>query len=813
MYNARPWASHAFEGVVHLREVTQPYTGQNFMTVFTPSILLLSFIPTCSSAFKMTLTDNSTLPQVNFQTWRSPEDSLAAIFEAIRDNGHTLRSFLLAAFESGNAAVKMFYGNNGPAAIIRCWDQKLYSTLNHTTFVTAAADVTIRRSRRELDVLKQAGLLRHPAKTVCQKRIDEFSLGYIRHQLKTSGPTLFRLLNGLTDESPTFVSTLGSMLLFHHSQQSNYLQTMMGLYLYSLGCPKRVLTLLNAIGLSVSHTSICTALKTLTDDALKRVKAAVRSQHWFLIYDNINFWRKKSHQRLDNADAIENGTTATIIIGEDLGKEVPPQSQRKPSLEDVTDTNDKHFVKFSSYHLLGILVRRLESFRPYAMSPPTIRTLATKETISFPLPAMHIDQSTLEGNLQSIQKIMREVLELPEDWFDDERRILVGGDMLTINRVRGLQKVLGLDESRFLRFLWAEPVMQLFHLQMNLCSAILRAHYGNISTPGSMAFNIARLNRKRLKPDMPCYYTAVEFLRNIYEAMVTRVWEVELDVDKLDEVETKLSAEHTKDSMRACLHKRVGGIVDKYLVSKPMLTTTFANANVNAALFIRDMTIFIELCDSIKKGDVGRIEEVLKIVTIMFQSGKTRNYGTELLRVNYAIHHVWSEQRKNAIFSSWLVNNRGEANSWLPADLYQEHNNLLTKTIHSAKGSSMTWETLAQSISTNIRMFSTIASKIESQYETPRNSTFHSVVSAEIDVQTILQSLRAYDILGKNPRPDGLNVPLVVDLVDDGMENLVSGGRYQRFLDNTDDDRDAMMEDLEKEFRDAQEYIQECLEQ
>jgi hypothetical protein len=372
----------------------------------------------------------------------------------------------------------------------------------------------------------------------------------------------------------------------------------------------------------------------------------------------------------------------------------------------------------------------------------------------------------LEGNLQVIQKIMREVLKLPEDWFDDDRRIIVGGDMLTIARVRGLQNVLGLDESRFLQFLWVEPAMQLFHLQMNLCSKILRAHYGNITTPGSMAFNIARLNRKRLKSDKPCYYTAVEFLRNIYEAMVVRVWEVELGVDKLDEIETHLSTEHSEDSMRTFLQEHVEGIVDKYLVSKPTLVTTFANANVNAALFIRDMTIFIELCDSIKKGDVGRIEEVLKIVTIMFQSGTTRNYGIELLRLNYAIHHVWSEQRKNAIFSSWLVNNRGEKDAWIPADLYQEHNNLLTKTIHSAKGSNMSWETMAGSVSTNIRMFSKIASKMDSQYETPDNSSFHSVVSAETDVQNILLSLRAYGILGKDPRPGGLDVPLVDDLVD-----------------------------------------------
>ncbi|KAI8360988.1 hypothetical protein B0O80DRAFT_493615 [Mortierella sp. GBAus27b] len=105
----------------------------------------------------------------------------------------------------------------------------------------------------------------------------------------------------------------------------------------------------------------------------------------------------------------------------------------------------------------------------------------------------------------------------------------------------------------------------------------------------------------------------------------------------------------------------------------------------------------------------------------MLQAGNAKNYAIELLRLMYGFRYAWSPQRKNAIISSWLVNTSGVEDKWIPADLYQEHNNLLTKSIHSAKGSNMSWNTLSGSISANVRLFSKIASKLESQYDTPFN--------------------------------------------------------------------------------------------
>ncbi|KAF9137473.1 hypothetical protein BGX30_010186 [Mortierella sp. GBA39] len=90
----------------------------------------------------------------------------------------------------------------------------------------------------------------------------------------------------------------------------------------------------------------------------------------------------------------------------------------------------------------------------------------------------------------------------------------------------------------------------------------------------------------------------------------------------------------------------------QYLVRPEANRKTYGNANTNAALFIRDILVYIELGDAIKQGDVGRIEAVLVPITVMFQAGGTKNYPNQLLRLAFDIRHSWTKLRTDAIFSS-----------------------------------------------------------------------------------------------------------------------------------------------------------------
>ncbi|KAG0300064.1 hypothetical protein BGZ98_009516, partial [Dissophora globulifera] len=584
--------------------------------------------------------------------------------------------------------------------------------------------------------------------------------------------------------------------------------------------------------------TICNALRALTKTALEKVRSVVLDRPWLLVYDNINISNREYDQRGNNRDTFENGTTATIVIGEDLGPPRPPtHAPRAPvTLMDLLPNagGRAHFRAVTQYTLVDVLQRHFDVYhRGCSIRIPALSPLPVRRTETFPLPSMKIDQSTVEGNLEIIEKVTQNVLKLPDEWFDGDKRVIVAGDQLTVCRVSSLKSLRGTDVTRFTRMTWAVPLMQLFHLQMLLCSTILRTHYGSVATPGSLAFYIAMLERKRVNLDTPNHHAADEILRNTFDAMVRQIWETELETENLDKFATDKfgidELQRDTTGLADFISKMSETIRQKYLINTPKLTQQFNNADVNALLFIRDMNVYIELSAAIKAGDVQRIEEVVKLIAVMFQAGGIKNYAKELLRLIYGFSYAWTEQEKAGILSSWLVNTKGKDNSWLPADLYQEHNNLLIKTVHAAKGSNMSWEVLADSVSMNIHLFSKISQIVEAEYDALHyNSSYHSTVSAEADIGKIIASLREHNILANAPRKDQSDLPIVRDLIEEGMGKLAAGANgladFLKRMDHEIINRDAdvadehleleqtLTEHLELERSQAEQFISSCLD-
>ncbi|KAF8928269.1 hypothetical protein BGZ52_003508 [Haplosporangium bisporale] len=146
---------------------------------------------------------------------------------------------------------------------------------------------------------------------------------------------------------------------------------------------------------------------------------------------------------------------------------------------------------------------------------------------------------------------------------------------------------------------------------------------------------------------------------------------------------------------------KADAICDTYFRNTEILMTQFNNVDVNAAIFIRDMMVYMELSSSIKAGDVGRILNVMRMITIMFQGGNIPNYAKALMRFIAGARHKWHPKKTRAILSTMVVNTRGTENSFIPTDLYQEHNNFLTKAVHAAKAGNMRFQESMETQDTN----------------------------------------------------------------------------------------------------------------
>ena len=571
--------------------------------------------------------------------------------------------------------------------------------------------------------------------------------------------------------------------------------------------------LLSRLGLSVSYNTTTRCLKSLAGDSLRLVRSVARKRAVVFLYDNFNRQNTHRHQQKDKPDFFESATTGTIVVGEHLGEErLPDPFSVAPRVSDVMlklpDT--VHNRRVVRYHVINGILGVVYNVFMKTLDIPVIRQLDAKRTEAYELPAMPIDQASVEGNMRVLNS-MCDTLLLAKGSFKT-LKMIIAGDHLTISRILTIQEQSIGEATYFDQMRWAVPVLQLFHMQMILCSAILSNHFGHVSMPGSMAAFLPLLTRRKLNKDMPCYYTADEFLRVIFRAMVTQRWKEKI----------KAHENHQHSTADEAFEQRINSIVNELIDPSTKLFDSFSTTNANAILFLRDMTVYIEFCSAIKAGDVGRVEEILKRITIMFQAGNNRNYGLELLRLSYNIRHVWGAARKDAIFSSFLMNTKGLKNHFIPGDLYQEHNNLLTKQTHATIGNK--WSTMSY-ITPNIRFFQHISSKIEEQFNLPSNSSFHRQPTMTEDIRHVMRFLGEHDILGEEPRPikhqahPYTTVP-VVDLMAEGARRLVHGG-YNKFLRRMEEEKSSdalakerdieqLMKELDEETIQAEKFIEKA---
>lgn len=270
---------------------------------------------------------------------------------------------------------------------------------------------------------------------------------------------------------------------------------------------------------------------------------------------------------------------------------------------------------------------------------------------------MDINQSSVEGNKDILEAIMEGTLQLPPQWFEGGRRVILAGDQLTVSRIRSLKELQWDDITAYHRLEWAVPVIQLFHLQMITGSTILCNHYGHLSTPGSLAYNAIMLGQKCVNLDKPDFHATDELLCHTFHAIALMAWQQVLGLEDLSGLAKRIGKAHLSELTKTSLDS----FMNQYLNAKNIEALNNTSSK-NAALFLRDMLLYIELSSAIKASDVGHLEEVIKWLTIMFQSGSTRNYANELLHLHCGLSYSWSAQTKEAVILSWLVNTTGQPN-------------------------------------------------------------------------------------------------------------------------------------------------------
>ncbi|KAF9425008.1 hypothetical protein BGZ76_003463 [Entomortierella beljakovae] len=719
------------------------------------------------------------------------------IVEMLRSQGLSLRNFLIELFSNKcpehRRYVSDFYARKGPAYIFDHWTANIPNKYMEALTLEAVKHVT-RLVHSELRDSKDDPSLRFSAKTATSEKIKNFSGNFILNRMEENSPILKSILRKSLDlhnehlagqkgiEINLIVATVYSILLFSTSQKSNYLQTLMGLFLYSTECHKDVINVLSNSGLSVSYTTIHNAVNSLHEDAVKTIKKSIREFPCALIYDNINIANRKGDQRSNNRDSFDNGVTGTLIVNNIFAKIKNVTPLASPDIKDfLLDIKDNdHLKECAKYFLTEYLSVEHDIDMIYNRAP--LDRLKPCKTEALPLPPLPVDQSTVEGNVQVLDEY-RQFFGLSKEFFNI-LLMIIGGDQLTKNRLDAAKFLCSIDDTRFDRLEWAIPMLQLFHLQMTLCRKILKNYFGTIDSPGSLQSIIILLGVKRVNQDMGEFHAAEELLIRVYEAIKFRLWWNELcPMEEYNHDDWKY-AEPKRARLGQIIHElskeelkhAADNIIKRCFMNSKDLTEQFGNVDRNLILFFQDMTVYMEFRTAVKEGDIKRMEYMLKCINLMLQVKGTHNYAKELMQIMYAINCVWQPDEARAYFTSWVVNTMGSPNTFCPADLLQEHMNKLIKEFAFKKGGSM-WDILWK-LTPNIPVYNEIKSKFKEIYNVSFNSSTHSRVRMDKDLNLIDCYFSKHSILSQVPHKNN-SVELSLQLLSEGAMVLMSG-RFSR---------------------------------
>lgn len=367
-------------------------------------------------------------------------------------------------------------------------------------------------------------------------------------------------------------------------------------------------------------------------------------------------------------DAQVNGTCATIFELHNTTLDALDAATFTESfnnagdltLKDISYTPDERqqFNDLLHHTILRIAVtyggRHMERFRKDVeeCQPKTDLKIALHKTPIHPLPSMEIDESSITGNAEVIDKICKE-LDLPVRSPSFLERVrLFAGDQLSIARIRSIVKYRAGQEGGYDGYGWIIPIPGLFHLKMAATHGVLEVFWGKPNcgarNPGSLWYHNTLLDRKPITlSSLPPFRTTRDLIFHSLYARVLHCLALVRGGSTLEDLATISTFDDLKAAAHEVLSQFANGKTAADLRQQRNKESTNPKAGdmvfESAILFMRDALILRELTDAIKTGDSGRVILCLKTLALSFRGNGRTKYAHETLHLLHNFAHVWPE--------------------------------------------------------------------------------------------------------------------------------------------------------------------------
>lgn len=296
---------------------------------------------------------------------------------------------------------------------------------------------------------------------------------------------------------------------------------------------------------------------------------------------------------------------------------------------------------------------KLEHFRKELEKeqPVSAFKIPPHKTGVHPLPTFHIDESSIVGNSEVVDAILKElgIDQTSPDFVEQVR--LFAGDQLSISRLRSIIKQRAGNEGGPESYAWIVVIMGLFHMKMAANQGILETFFGKDggtqSNPASLASHNAILGRLPISIKSPPPFRVTQDL--IFHSLYARILHCCLLVSNSTDLADFANKVDSFDALKAYAQKLMTTYLNPIVLHTSRATDeTKDDVFESGILFLRDALILRQFTHAIKHGDSGRVLLTLRVFAFACRGNGRSKYAHELLFVIHNMTSVWPESLRYA---------------------------------------------------------------------------------------------------------------------------------------------------------------------
>ncbi len=430
-------------------------------------------------------------------------------------------------------------------------------------------------------------------------------------------------------------------------------------------------------GLSVSVSSINSAIRSLSSEASRKLRDAARTMEMSFAYDNFDMTFKVAEPTLHHQSTFVSATSATaipiygLVNKEDLrcsarlwawdpnnlyatdpmtiNVNLSQQFLRACATIPIQGQKRSQHTQRIAWHVRAILIKQgppcFSKYQQDLGDPPSINPIPLHQTIQIPCRAMNIKESTQDGNIEVMENLLRQGgLGESNDKGDTditEWVLLVHGDLLTKERLDSVKVTRKIEDTPKRRFQYIVFLPGLFHYQMACADVIWRTWVQPMSAradANSLFYHVGVIRAGETKKftSKPSFRMMHQVIHHDIWASMLDCWSIEANAqnDQWTTLEEFGQSEPLWDVLVAMSYI----IVDKYVASTERIYQSRAGAKSsrdclfeNQTLRNRDELEYLELYHAMNAGDIGRIEAAMLGWVYMFKASGKHKYASQML--------------------------------------------------------------------------------------------------------------------------------------------------------------------------------------